>query len=122
MLIAIKIIGILIIAEGLAFIARPDFVKTIIAFFKKGNRLYIGGVVRLAFAIIFLLGASETKHKGIIIIALGILILIGGILNFSMKLEKQKHLLEWFENKPLIFCRLMGLIALLFGSLIIYAS
>jgi len=119
--VVIKIIGIIIIVVGILYLLKPNLMKHLIAFFKKGKRIYLAGLIRLAFAIIFLLGARECDITWVIV-AFGILFMVSGLLIFMLGPKKIKTIFEWFEKQPMLILRLIAIIALAMGGIIIYAA
>ena len=117
----IQILGIVIVAIGIAYIIKPSVMNRMIEFFKKGNRLYIAAPVRLTFAVVFLLGARECKYFWVIF-AIGILFLITGVLVLVLGPKKLIPMLEWWLKQPTLLLRLMALIALAFGVVIIISA
>jgi len=120
MLFVIGFIGIFIAAIGLGFILNPNMLKQVIAFFGKGKRLYLAGVLRLLIGIILLTTALRCEKPAIIVV-FGILFIIGGVLIFALGLEKVKSILSWWDKKGALTMRLMGLLASLIGVLLVYA-
>ena len=121
MAIVIQIFGIVIVAIGITYIIKPSVMNRIIEFFKKGNRLYIAAPVRLAFAVVFLVGAGECKYFWVIL-AIGILFLITGILVLVLGPKKLTPMLEWWLKQPTLLLRLMALITVAFGIVIIISA
>jgi len=119
--VVIKIIGVVLVLLAVLYLIKPDVTKGIIGFFKKGKRLYLAGLLRLAFAVIFLLAASQCYIPAVIIV-LGILFLLGGLLIFVLGPEKLRPMLEWWQRQSPILLRILGLITLAVGALIIYAA
>ena len=117
----IKVIGLLFMIMGAWLAARPEGIKQLMGFFKEGKRLYIAGGIRLVLAIVFLLSARECDVVWFII-AVGILFLIGGVLIFTMKLEKLKGWIDWWLGKSDVIIRSLLVFVLLFGALIIWAA
>jgi hypothetical protein len=117
----IQIVGLVIAAIGIAFMIKPGAMNRIIEFFKKGKRLYIAAPVRLAFAVVFLLGARECKHFWVIF-AFGILFLITGIMVLLLGPKRLIPVLEWWLKQPTLLLRLMALIALALGVVIIISA
>jgi len=120
MLFVIGFIGIFIAAIGLGFMLNPSMFKQVIAFFGKGKRLYLAGVLRLLFGIILLTTALRCQRPAIII-AFGVLFIIGGVLIFALGLKRVKFILSWWDKKGVLTVRLMGLLAFLIGALLVYA-
>ena len=117
----IKVIGLLFMVMGIWLAARPEAIKQLLSFFKKGKRLYIAGGIRLVLAIVFLLSARECDVVWFIILV-GILFLIGGLLIFTMKQEKLKGWIDWWLGKSDIVIRSLSVLVLLFGALIVWAA
>ncbi len=120
MLFVTSFIGILIAAMGLGFMLNPSMFKQVIAFFGKGKRLYLAGILRLLIGIILLTTALRCEKPAIIVV-FGILFIIGGVLIFALGLEKVKSILSCWGKKPALTMRLMGLLAFLIGVLLVYA-
>lgn len=120
MLFVIGFIGIFIAAIGLGFMSSPNMFKQFIAFFGRGKRLYLAGMLRFLIGTILLTTALRCQRPAIII-AFGVLFIIGGVLIFALGLEKVKSILSWWDKKPALTMRLMGLLAFLIGVLLVYA-
>ena len=116
----IGFIGIFIATIGLGFMLNPNMFKQVIVFAGKGKRLYLAGVLRLLIGIILLTTALQCE-KPAIIIAFGVLFIIGGVLIFALGLEKVKSILSWWDKKPALAMRFMGLLAFIIGVLLVYA-
>jgi len=120
MLIFVQSIGYLMIGAGVLLMLQPKLLKSKLAFFKKGKRLYLAGAARIILGILFLYAAPLCRLERVIV-AIGILILVAGILIFLIDLHKTKRLLQWFISaKPAQQC-LWGAVSIGFGALIIYA-
>jgi uncharacterized protein YjeT (DUF2065 family) len=117
----IKIIGIVFVAIAIVYILKPDVMKRLFEFFKKGNRLYVAAPVRLALGVVFLLGARECKQFWVILV-LGILLLISGILVLVLGPKKLRPMIEWFQKQSGVLVRAMALIVLAIGVVIIISA
>jgi hypothetical protein len=118
---AIKSIGIVLGAVAILYLLRPQALRRIFEFFRKGRRLYFAGLIRFALAVVFLLGARECRMFWVIF-ALGILFMLSGLLIFVMPLEKLKAIINWYQKRPLLLLRVMALIILALAVLVIYAA
>jgi len=119
--IAIKSLGILIALMGIAYLLRPEIIKRLMNFFKKGRRIYLPGVLRFALAIVFFLGARECRNAWVIF-ASGMIFLAGGILIFTIGPERIRRILDWYDEQPMLIFRIIALIVLAFGAAIIYSA
>ncbi len=119
--IIIRSLGIVIVVVGIVYLLRPDVMKWLLEFFKQGKRIYFAGLIRLALAVIFLLGARECKHFWVIF-AFGILFLMGGVLIFILGPEKLRRILDWYQKQSVLLLRVLAVIALAIGAIIIYSA
>ena len=117
----VKIVGIVIVAVGVVYLLKPDVMKWLIEFFKQGKRIYFAGLIRLALAVIFLLGARECDITWVIVV-FGILFLIGGVLIFILGPEKIRRILDWYQKQSALLLRVIAVIALAIGAVIIYSA
>jgi fumarate reductase subunit C len=121
MRIAIKGLGILIALIGIAYLLRPEIIKHLMNFFKKGRRIYFSGLLRFALAVVFFLGARECAYFSVIF-ASGIIFLAGGLLIFVLGPEKVRRILDFYRDQPILIFRVIALIVLIFGAIIIYSA
>ena len=121
MLVLVKGIGIVIAGMGILIFLNPKMMKQLIVFWRQGKRIYIAGILRLLFGVILLLAASQCRLVGVIV-TMGIFMLIGGTLIFTLGLEKIKSILDWWDKRQPLAMRFMGLIAFGIGVLIIYSA
>ena len=119
--IVIKSLGILIALMGIAYLLRPEIIKRLMNFFKKGRRIYLPGVLRFTLAIVFFLGARECRYFWVIF-ASGMLFLTGGFLIFTIGPERIRRILDWYQEQPLLIFRIIALIVLAFGAIIVYSA
>ena len=115
----IKIIGILIVLMAILYLIKPDVIKWLFEFVKKGKRIYFVALIRFALAIVFLLGAHDCRFPKVIA-AFGILFIISGSLILILGAEKIRTMLEWYLKQSALFLRILALIALAIGAIIIY--
>ena len=119
--IVIRILGIVFVLMGIVYLLRPDVMKWLIEFFKQGKRIYFAGLIRFALAVVFLVGARECKYFWVIL-AFGILFIIGGLVIFILGPQKLKTILDWYEKQPTVLLRVIAIIVLAVGALIIVSA
>ena len=119
--IVIQSLGILIALMGILYLLRPNIIKRLMEFFKKGRRIYLPGLLRFVLAVVFLVGARECRY-GWIIFASGIIFLIGGLLIFALGPEKIRRILDWYQEQSTLIFRVIAVIVLAFGAVIIYSA
>lgn len=119
--IVIKSLGMLFALMGIAYLLRPDIIKKLMGFFKKGKRIYFAGLIRFALAVVFFVAARECRYPWIIF-ASGIIFLISGLLIFMLGPEKIRRMLDWYQYQTTLFFRIIALIVLAFGAIIIFSA
>ena len=119
--IVIKSFGMLFALMGIAYLLRPDIIKKLMGFFKKGKRIYFAGLIRFALAVVFFVAARECRYPWIIF-ASGIIFLISGLLIFMLGPEKIRRILDWYQDQPALIFRIIALVVLIFGVIIILSA
>jgi len=119
--VVIKIIGVVLVLLGVLYTARPEIIKKMIAFFTKGKRIYIAGLIRLVLAIVFLIASGQSRIPAVII-TLGILFLLGAFLIFVLGPVRIRPMLEWWQKQSILLLRILSVITILIGALAIYAA
>ena len=117
----IKIIGVVFVGMCILYLLKPEILRSILAFFKFGNRLYIAGVIRLIFAVVFLLAARECKVQWLIF-AFGILFLLSAIMVFVLGPKKLVGMLNWYQKQPALVLRITAVTGMILGAIILYAA
>ena len=117
----IKIMGGLIIIEGIVLLIKPVVYPKLVSFFTKGKLMYAALLLKAAIGIVFLISALSCKMPWIII-TFGLLILFGSLWMFTVKQEKLKRFLSWLQQRSTTFFRVMGLVSLVLGGILIYAA
>ena len=119
--IVIKSLGIVFVLIGFVFLLRPDIMKWLIEFIKKGKRVYFAGLIRLALAVVFFSSFRECD-KPWFIFAFGVLFLIAGILIFMLGPEKIRRVLDWYQKQSVLCLRAIAVLPMVLGALIIYSA
>ncbi|MFH1719222.1 MAG: hypothetical protein ABIF19_17855 [Planctomycetota bacterium] len=119
--IIIKSLGVLFVLIGVAYLLRPDIIKGLMGFFKKGRRIYFAGVLRFALAVVFLTAATECRMPRVIG-ALGIIFLLSGVLIFLLGPERIRRILEWYEEQPTLIFRIIASVVAAVGMVIIFSA
>ncbi len=119
--IVIQSLGIVFAVVGIVYFLKPNVMKWLMEFFKKGKRIYFSGLIRFTLAIVFFVGARECKHPWVIF-AFGLLFIIGGLLVFALGPEKIRRILEWYQKQPVLIFRVIAVIVLAIGLIIIFSA
>ena len=117
----IKSLGILFTLMGIAYLLRPEIIKKLMGFFKKGKRIYFPGLVRFVLAVVFLIAARECRYS-LIIIASGLIFLTGGLLIFILGPKKIRRIFDWYEQQPDIIFQVIAVVVLVFGMIVIFSA
>jgi uncharacterized membrane protein HdeD (DUF308 family) len=121
MVIIVKLIGVVIVGMGTLITLNPGVFKAVINFWKKDKRIYLAGVARLVLGAIFLLASPACKLP-VVMATLGVLVIIGGILIFVIGPARMRTIFSWWEARPPVAMRLMGLVALAIGATVIFSA
>ncbi|MBU1148144.1 MAG: DUF2065 family protein [Candidatus Omnitrophica bacterium] len=120
MLALIRLLAIAIIVMGVIFLLNPKALKSYATFWKQGKRLYVGAIINILFAVIFLSSASQCRISGVILV-MGIMSLIKGIYLLVLGPEKMKAKFDKWSQKPDGIARIMSLVVIAIGALLIYS-
>ncbi len=120
MRIAVGIIGWLIVAEGVLFLIRPEFLGPVIRLFSDGFWMYALSVLRIALAVVFFVGAIQCRLKGVLV-SFGILMLIVGVAGLIVKRRMYNTMLQWWQERNLVTVRLLAAVVMLIGAAIVYS-
>ena len=117
----IWIIGWIISLLGIMFMVKPSSAKWVMRFVNKWEWLYIISATRIILAVVYFLGAQMCRIPWVIIL-LGIILLISGIIGFTINLNKLKSMVNWWEKKPKIVIRIVSVIIVVFGVVTVYSA
>ena len=121
MVFMIKGLGIVFVLIGVAYFLRPDILKTLMGFFKKGKRIYGAGLIRFALAAVFLLAATQCRLPKVIG-AFGILFLVSGALIFVLGPETIRRIFDWYEQQTALVFRIIASVVIAVGAIIIFSA
>ena len=113
--------GIFILFAGAVLIVRPDFIMSHFKKYGDSFSLHFFAVFgRIILGVAFVMGSSGTKCP-LILQIFGWLMIFAALVLSLIGRDKFKSLIRWTINLTSSFQRLMGVFAILFGCLIIYA-
>ena len=115
------LVGAMTAAWAITVLFKPAWLKNAIGFVQKGRMIYLIIGLKNTIGIIFLIFARECRWT-VFIIVLGVLITSGTTLFCMLPLEKIKAYLNWWLARPVWMYRLWGVVAALFGILLIWAG
>jgi uncharacterized membrane protein HdeD (DUF308 family) len=117
----VKLVGIIMVSAGAAYLVKPSIIKQFVNFWEKDTRIYLAGVLNIIFGIIFLRAAARCALSWFVVL-IGLLSLAKGITAFVLGPKKTIGWLKKFLNKPVQTLRTFGILALITGIVLIYAS
>lgn len=117
----ILVIGLVIIAEGISVIIKPQWILKVARFFTKGLFIYLPGLLRVALGVVFLMSFRDCKIKWLIM-TFGIITISSGVLLVIIKPSKLRSIIEWWSKRSLFTIRVMGLLAAILGGVIVYGA
>ena len=117
-------VGIAFVFIGMLHLLRPDVSKRIVEFFKKDRRIYLASLIRLALAVVFLLGARDCRSEWSkwVIAGFGILFLISGLVVFMLGPKRLIPVLDWYQRQSSIVIRVIAVIILAVAVVIIRSA
>jgi len=121
MLILVRALGVVIVGMASAILFNPKLLKTVMNFWRQDKRIYLAGAIRIVFGTVLLMAAPLCRLS-IFIYTLGGLMMIAGLSIFMISPEWIYKMLDWWQTKPPLVARLMGLVALSIGALILYSA
>jgi len=117
----IEIIGFFIAVIGVLIYLNPKIARRMMDFWRQGRNIYLGGLIRIALAGLFLFYAPRAKLP-LLVFIFGVLAFTGGMLIFILGLQKFKAIIAWWDSKPEIFLRFSSLLIFVFGILLLYSA
>jgi uncharacterized protein YjeT (DUF2065 family) len=101
----------------MAILYTEDYKGYISGLLSKLNRMYLA-IIPAVFGLLLMLAASSTSHKGFII-AIGVIGIIKGVLIYFNPGGLFDLSKDWLENLSAQGYRLIGIIALVLGTVVI---
>ena len=121
MIFLVKAIGIIILAAGVVFAAKPSLMRAFLDFAKVDKRYYIGSVVRIIFGALLLLSVPRVAYPWVTGV-IGVLVTLAGIALFVVGENRVHAVMEWAQAKSDDTIRVFPVIGALIGVMLIYAA
>ena len=115
------LLGVMIVAMGLAALMAPGTLKRLLRHLTEAGRFYIVAVLRFVIGVLFLLAAGSTRLP-IFVTAVGVLSIAAGLLMPVLGAARLKAIVDWWLARGDIVLRLWGLVACAFGLLLVWAG
>jgi hypothetical protein len=114
------LVGLLVVALGLVGVIAPGVLVTLGRHSVTPVGLYLVATLRIVIGLV-LLGASSASRMPRTLRVLGILALAGGLATIFVSVERGRAIMDWMLALGLLVLRLWAVLAVAFGSFIIYA-
>lgn len=113
-------IGVLVAAQGVLGLLLPEVFFGLIREIQEPPVIYLAAVVRVMFGVVLVLAAARSRAP-MLLRALGILIVIGGLLTPIIGVQIAQVILGSWSESPTVIRAWAGF-ALVLGTLIVYAA
>jgi len=121
MVLIVKLVSILVILCGCLAVLRPDTLKKVIEYVKKGNRIYYASGIKLGIGVLMMIAAKYCSIPWVILF-FGALSVFGGAMGFVVKKSFVLKIVEWYEKKLQKKIYFAGISILIMGVLLALAA
>ena len=115
------IVGVLTALIGILAVFKPEWMKKYIRFVSRGRLFYAVIALKIVIGIVFLIFARSCQLPWVIIV-IGIFTAGGTTVFGLLPVIKIKAYLNWWLIRPAWVYRVWGILAALFGLLVMYAG
>jgi hypothetical protein len=120
MILIVKIFAVLLMVAGLLIIVMPNLLKRLLSSMKTKGFVNFAIIIRLLIGAFLIWGALQFQWHEVVIV-IGILIFLAGVVGIFMGYERLFRLIDWFAQRSPLAIRLLGLTALLLGTILFIA-
>lgn len=113
--------GLLIAGLGGWIVWHPKPLTWLLRQAQKEIPFSIMAVFRAAIGVIMLVWARSC-YRPVVIVVIGILAISGGVFMIVAPRSRTQKMIQWFLARPLWIHRLWGIVAVIFGLLVIWAG
>lgn len=121
MQVVVRSLGIIFALIGTAYLLRPDIIKRLMIFFRKGKRIYFAGILRFALAVVFFTGARECRYPWVIYF-FAMVFLISGLLIFTLGAEWIGRMFDWYQEQSYMIFEFIAFVVVMTGVFVIYSA
>jgi hypothetical protein len=115
------VIGAFIGLWGFAVIVRPEWMNRFLAIVSKGWGIWCAAAAKSVVGVLFLILATGCRMPWVVIV-LGVLMASALLVTLVVTPGKFKLMVEWIQKKPLWVYRFWGILAILFGGIVLFAG
>jgi hypothetical protein len=116
-----RLIGLLIAAQGVLGLADPETFVTMVRRFQTAPVIYLAAVIRALFGVVLVVAAPASRAPRSLR-ALGVLVLLGGVLTPFIGTRFGELVLGWWAEGGAGVVRAWAGVALALGAFIVYAT
>jgi hypothetical protein len=113
--------GLLIAGLGGCTVWRPKPLIWLLRQAQKEIPFSLMALLRSAIGVIMLVWARAC-HRPAVIVVVGILVIVGGVFMIVAPRSRSQQIIQWFLRQPVWVHRLWGIVAAIFGLLVIWAG
>lgn len=118
----IYLTGFIMLVLGSGIVINPEIVRKLIDYIDGLKwRIYSAGAVRVILGILLIGSAGNARLYGFIL-TLGILITLAGIACFTVPVKSLAKAIAWYRDRSVFTYRLIGILALVLSSILLFAS
>lgn len=110
----------LICLIGVTVLVSPGPIRKLALRFKTQKALYVGAAMRLIFGISLVFAAPASRDPGFIH-TFGVILIVAAVLILIVGRARLEKLIAWWSKQGDAIVRLWGVVALLFGVILIRA-
>jgi uncharacterized protein YjeT (DUF2065 family) len=121
MLMLVRLFALVMVVFGIINMLNPEVMKKYIAFWAKGKRLQVGGIISLVIGIIFLFTAPQCNIPWLVVL-MGIIALIKGVVLLVLGPEKWLANINWWTSRPPMVLRILSVVTIVLGVVLINAA
>lgn len=121
MSLVVAAVGVLIVVVGFVVFVAPERLKRILEALEGRDRYYAIAVLRIAVGVIFVVSASEARVPAVVRL-LGVVFIAAGILIPLLGAARVRAWAAWWLERGGGFIRAWALVAILLGTVILWAA
>ena len=114
------LVGLFIVAMGMAGVAAPHGLLTAVRFVLTPRGLYLVAAVRVLFGAILIRAAPSSRAPAALRV-LGLVMLVAGITTPFFGVDRARAMLDWWSARGPAFMRVWAGVAVAFGGFVVYA-